>query len=107
MVGMFWATIYGYINGSPGKLIAPIDGDKNICGYSTGFEDYPLLYIDDISKAANNPTKVFSYSVCVKSCPSSVDDPIECKTTTGMPSCQPDPGMEYATTEFFNYCLPD
>lgn len=56
LVGMFWASIYGYVNGNPGKLIAPIDGDKNICGFDPGFEDYPKLYIDDISTAAANPT---------------------------------------------------
>ena len=39
-VGMLTATIYGYVNGSPGKLLAPIDGDRNICGYSAGYEDY-------------------------------------------------------------------
>jgi len=106
IVGMFWATIYGYVKGNPGKLIAPIDGDENICGYTPGYEDYPMLYVDDIVDASLNPTSVFSYSVCVKNCPDSADDPIECVTTTGMPSCQPEPGQEYATTEFFNYCVP-
>ena len=106
IVGMFYFTIYGYINGNPGKLIAPIDGEDNICGYDPGYEDYPYLYIDDISTAANNPTKVFSYGVCVKKCPEQSDDAIDCVTTEIESACTPDPGMEYATTEWFNYCVP-
>ena len=35
--GMGAATIYGYINGNPSKLVAPIDGAGDICGYSPGF----------------------------------------------------------------------
>lgn len=49
IVGMISSAIYGYAKGSPGKLIAPIDGGGNICGYSPGFEDYTHLYIDNIS----------------------------------------------------------
>jgi len=105
--GMGTATVYGYINGNPGKLIAPIDGNEMICGYSPGYEDYPKLYIDDITDAANNPTTVFSYGVCVKSCPTSATDPIECKTTTTITDCTPPEGEEYTTTEILNYCIPD
>ena len=39
-VGMFVASIYGYVVGAPWKLIAPVDGDLKICGYSEGYEDY-------------------------------------------------------------------
>lgn len=105
--GMGAATVYGYINGNPGKLIAPIDGSENICGYSTGFEDYTKLYIDDISEAATNPTTVFSYGVCVKSCPSASTDTIECKTTTTVTNCKPPAGQEYSTTEVMGYCIPN
>ncbi len=106
MVGMIWSTVYGYVNGNPGKLIAPIDGDKNICGYSAGVEDYPKLYIDDISTAASDPTNVFSYSVCVKSCPKEKTDAIDCQTTSVTKACTPEPGQEYTTTDFINYCIP-
>ena len=107
LVGMGAATIYGYIYGNPDKLIAPIDGSGNICGYTDGFEDYPKLYIDDIVTAVNDPTNVFSYGVCVKSCPSSSSDPIDCKTTTQITDCTPEAGQEYSTTEVFDYCVPD
>ena len=105
-IGMLVAAIYGYVNGNPGKLIAPIDGDGKICGYSAGYEDYPKLYIDDISTAATDPTNVFHYSVCVKECPSDASDPIECMTTDTTTACQPDPGQGYGTYEFINYCVP-
>ena len=104
--GMGAATIYGYVNGNPGKLIAPIDGSSNICGYSTGFEDYPKLYIDNIVDAVNNPTQVFSYGVCVKSCPTSKTDTIDCVPTATVPICQPTTEYEYTTTEIFAYCVP-
>ena len=43
--GMFAATINGYVQGNPGKLFAPIDGDNKICGYTDGYEDYQKLKI--------------------------------------------------------------
>ena len=47
--GMAAATVYGYKNGEPLNLIAPIDGDKNICGMTAGYEDYKHLFIGDIT----------------------------------------------------------
>ena len=41
VVGMGFETVYGYVNGNPDKLVAPIDGNGNICGYTEGYEDYP------------------------------------------------------------------
>ena len=46
--GMGFCTYWGYANGNPGKLIAPIDGDEHICGVSPGYEDYQYLYIGDL-----------------------------------------------------------
>mmetsp|Transcript_28906 Transcript_28906/g.35728 ORF Transcript_28906/g.35728 Transcript_28906/m.35728 type:complete len:192 (+) Transcript_28906:191-766(+) len=102
---MGWATIYGYVNGNPGKLIAPIDSNKNICGYDSGLEDYPKLYIDNIVDAAGDPTDIFDYAVCIKDCPENADDAVEC-APSHKGSCQPDPGQGYGTSEFFNYCVP-
>ena len=63
------------------------NGDNNICGYTAGFEDYSKLYIDDISSAAANPTNVFKWGVCVKSCPTDSTDSIECKKTSTVHAC--------------------
>ena len=81
LVGMLTAAIYGYVNGDPYKLIAPIDGDGAICGFDPGFVEYPKLYIADIISAADNPDDVFKYGVCVKKCPDSSTDDVECKPT--------------------------
>uniref|UniRef100_A0A7S3I6Z9 Choline transporter-like protein n=1 Tax=Favella ehrenbergii TaxID=182087 RepID=A0A7S3I6Z9_9SPIT len=108
-VGMIVASIYGYIAGAPWKLIAPIDGDNRICGYTDGLEDYAKLYIADIDDAAQPSSaatfSVFDYGVCVKSCPETTTEAIECKTTSEVLTCTK--GSRYTTTEFLSYCLPN
>ena len=47
--GMGFMTIYGYVKGNPYKLLAPVDANDNLCGYSAGAEDYPNLYIYNIN----------------------------------------------------------
>jgi len=81
---MFVASIYGYVVGEPWKLVAPIDGDKNICGWTPGYEDYTHLLIGNIDAAAqpSNVQNVFDFGICVKECPTTTTDTIECKTTT-------------------------
>ena len=37
IVGMAVATGYGFMNGNPSKLVAPIGGDGNICGVTEGY----------------------------------------------------------------------
>ena len=59
VVGMFICTIIGYSSGEPWKLVAPIDGESNICGYTPGYEDYQHLYIGKIS-TAGNPSNVYN-----------------------------------------------
>lgn len=41
----------------------------NICGHTTGFENYPYLFIWDIEEVEKNPLDVFETSVCTKYCP--------------------------------------
>lgn len=90
VVGMFVATFIGYINGNPWKLIAPIDGAGNICGYSivdgVDYAEYSHLYLGEIDQAAM-PTSlgtldVFNYGVCVKECPTTKTEVPECIPTT-------------------------
>ena len=93
VVGMFICTFYGYINGEPWKLIAPIDGDGNICGWTAGYEDYSHLYIGDITTAADpsNIYNIFNYGVCAKECPHTKTAAVECKPTAKVQTCVPDP----------------
>ena len=44
--------------------------------------------------------------MCVKDCPLKSTDAIDCHTTSKTVACTPDPGQEYYTTEFANYCVP-
>ena len=74
--------IYGYFEGSPGKLMAPLDGDANFCGYTAGYEDYPYGYIYDIYSATINPTEYSDYIVCVEECPETASDDVDCLNTT-------------------------
>ena len=106
VIGMGVATGYGYVNGHPSKLVAPIGGDGNICGVTEGYEDYPYLMIADISNVVEDADSIFEYGFCVKKCPESADDTIECKTTAKVPSCDLPAEDRYGATYLFDYCLP-
>ena len=108
LVGMLAAAIYGYVNGDPYKLIAPIDGAGNICGFDPGYVEYPKLYIANIIKAAENPHEVFNWGVCVKECPESSTDDVECMTTPPnlVTVCNPGQALQYGTKDIVNYCYP-
>ena len=54
----------------------PMDADGNFCGKSSGYEDYPYLYYTDIQTPFWLP-----YGVCVKKCPTSVEEQVECVPT--------------------------
>jgi len=66
---MIACIIMGFLNGEPDMLMAPVDYNGNICGYSENTVDYPYLYIYDLNSAINEPNQLFQYGVCVKSCP--------------------------------------
>ena len=104
--GMGALTYYGYAHGDPNKLVSPIDGDGKICGWSEGYEDYPYLFIADITEAAGPTTNIFEYGVCVKECPKTRDDPVECKPTKEVKSCSLDDDDRYGATYALEYCVP-
>ena len=54
----------------------------NACGYSVGYEEYPYLYW---------PIPIEDYlqtSVCVKQCPSSKEELIECSPNAFVKACK-------------------
>ena len=106
VAGMAFCTGYGYQYGSPNKLLSPIGGDGKICGVSKGFEGYDYLFIADINVALRNPVNFFDYGVCVKRCPQTKDEKIDCKTTKNVKSCNIDKSDMMATEYFFEYCMP-
>jgi len=61
-------SVNAYNTGNFSKMVAPIDGDNNICGFSDGYEDYPYLFIVDVEYAVTSGD-IFSYGVCSTECP--------------------------------------
>ena len=45
---MMFMIVYGYIVGTPEMLLAPINTNNAICGFTAGTEDKPYLYIYDV-----------------------------------------------------------
>lgn len=77
---MGYLTFLGYKEGDLPKLLAPLDADNNFCGITEGFEEYSNLYLTDFS----TPTAkaIFASGVCVKECPATPEDAIDCKPNT-------------------------
>ena len=112
LTGMGFCTSWGYMNGNPHKLVAPIDGDGNICGVTPGFEDYHYLFIGDIHTVVHTPSTVslFHYGVCSKTCPETREESMtnfDCKTTTRVTSCDQDDQSAYAGYDIMGYCVPE
>jgi hypothetical protein len=101
---MMAATMYGYKKGDPDMYMAPLDRHDNFCGFSTGFEAYPDLYLTNLKTS-----KVFDYGVCVKKCPSVSTDTIECpENESDKALCSSPDQMDrvYKTNSVFGYCMP-
>lgn len=74
---MGYLTFYAYSNGDVSKLTAPLDAANNFCGTTAGFEDYPYLYLTDFDDV--NLQEIFTSGICVKECPATTDEVIDCK----------------------------
>jgi len=103
---MGFCTVYGNKHGNVGKLLAPLDGDGNFCGYTAGFEDYPKLYITEFT--ALNPVDIFETAVCVKKCPMKGDKTIDGKTSSYVKDLTDSDIIDevYNTKEVMKYCFP-
>ena len=58
-------SLYGFSKGNYKKLIAPVDANNNLCGFSDGFVDFPYLFVTDLNASVKNPKRLFESSVCV------------------------------------------
>jgi len=105
MVSMICFSIVGYMNGEIDKMLAPVDGNGRLCGFSTGVEGYPKLWIANLDKATNSPTDMFDWGVCTKECPESVNSTVSCVDTKNVHNCST-PGNSYGTYDLLDYCLP-
>jgi hypothetical protein len=71
VIGMIAAVIYCISHGNIGKALAPYDKNGNICGYSEGYENYPVLYFQDVT---GTPEDIFASGLCSKACPKKAND---------------------------------
>jgi len=82
IVVWFACGFWGFGNGDPQLLTYPYDISGNQCGLPAGdAEDYSYLYF---------PFPIvgyLDYSVCVKSCPESYDDTVECYPNDTFKDC--------------------
>lgn len=101
MVAFGWVTFYSFKRGDLSMLTAPLDGDNNFCG-EKDHAQYPYLYITDVSTL--NINTVFGSGVCVKKCPKSDTDTLDCKPTEKHPDCTSK--YIYQTTGIFGFCVP-
>lgn len=94
IVGFFVASGWGFQEGDPNKLALGWDSDRNGCGYSEATIDYPYLYWPEIpDESTVNAMKtgdfdaaidILNSGVCVKECPATSEDVIECLPTERM-----------------------
>lgn len=106
---MFYMIIWGYVNGDPAKLLAPVSGDGQFCGQEEGLYDYPYLYIFDITAATTTADSMFEYGVCVNECPATASSTYTCVNTTlsaAKGGCENSSPL-YGTHSVYHYCIPD
>jgi hypothetical protein len=98
---MIFISIYGFSKGNYKKLIAPVDANNNLCGFTEGFVEFPYLVVMDLSQSVKNPKSFFNSSVCVSVCPLEGDD-ISCNknVTISNKTCS------YDTFNVAGFCLP-
>jgi len=77
-------TAFGYLNGNMDKLLAPVDGDSNLCGIGETYGPYKYLYLTHLD-ASGFHSEVFKSGVCVKECPTTATSTFECYGNVNVP----------------------
>ena len=103
---MGFMTGYGYINGQPDMLLAPVDQNGNICGYSEGYQNYPHLYIYDITAALTPPYSLTSDTTCIAECPKTMGAVLDCQNQLQCDRVGTTYDA-YITYDFLGYCVPE
>lgn len=75
--GVGVVSVFGYKNGQPERLLAPLDADGKFCGLDD-YATYPYIYIMNLNLTVKD---VLSSTVCVQNCPMANDIPVNCKST--------------------------
>jgi hypothetical protein len=89
----------GMIKGNFSKLVAGADTNGRLCGVDDGVTDYTKFYFYAGSHGE-------LYGTCVKACPKTDSDAIECGKTQFVTSCTPLANKGYATEDILGLCLP-
>jgi solute carrier family 44 (choline transporter-like protein), member 2/4/5 len=94
LVGLGVVSMFGFKNGQPERLLAPLDADGKFCGIDSGYESFPYLYLADLSASA---TDLLSTAVCVSDCPMDDAIPVSCKPTSIEKDCNAQGLIRYNT----------
>jgi len=73
LAGMIGVAGYAITKGNPTLIGRGYDKDGYMCGIDSGYEDYPYLYFPIPT------TGYLTYTVCLKTCPTSADTSVQCK----------------------------
>jgi hypothetical protein len=95
-------TVYGIKEGDVKKMVAPYDKDMKICGVDKEVKNFPSLYFPvlTVTSGENIANTLFKKAICVKKCPKTKGDKIECSAGS---SC----GTAISNTiNIMNYCVP-
>jgi hypothetical protein len=76
-----YAAFYGFSNGDLSNIIPPYDSSGNRCGKGD-LKDFKFLYFTTV-----NPKSWTDKTACVKSCPATDKDTIECYTNKEVTDC--------------------
>jgi hypothetical protein len=115
---MLYLTFLGYKGGEINKLLAPVDGDYNLCGWHNNTDghvynntEYPKLMITDWSGLT--PADLFESSVCVKECPRAAALVPEFQPTDNVPTLPTashfddgEPEWKVASYSVMKICIP-
>ncbi len=108
LVGFGIVSIFGYQNGKPERLLAPLDADGRFCGLDEVVKNYNYLYLVIDPTATPSVSNLFETAVCVSTCPMNDDKDIECVPTAATPDCNKykSPFRYNSTLVFKKACLP-
>lgn len=74
-------AVYGFSKGNLSNIMQPYDSSGNPCGVGEA-ADFKFLYLTSV-----NPTKWTDLNACVKKCPETEEEEIECKTNEQVTDC--------------------
>ena len=96
-VCFIYISVESFLKGDPKKIVQTFDSDGKKCGINE-YKDFKYLYIDE-------PKKNFNRSICIKKCPNSEKDKIECAINSSIKDCNQ--LKIYETISFLHtICIP-